>query len=181
MPTASAKQPMAMLDEQVPRPGEPRLPGIEKQVVAVRVRPIGHRHAGVVRRHQPADPDQRKRRAANATAQRWGQGLSSWCGVRFTRDQIGDLSHVAECRMRPMLLSAVSATRSAICVRRRLRLRVVVGVDFRRAVFVRPAVDDRLEVEVAVARRAGRLPFQAVRVPRIAAGLAGRRTCCRRS
>ena len=65
-PTAARQQPMPVLDEQVPRPGEPRLPRIEEQVVAVRARPIGHGHAGVVRRHQPADPDQRKRRAAPA-------------------------------------------------------------------------------------------------------------------
>ena len=53
-------------------------------------------------------------------------------------------------------------------IRRRLGLRIVIGVDFRRAVFVRPAINDRLEIEVAVARRAGGRPFQRVGVPGIA-------------
>ena len=69
--------------------------------------------------------------------------------------------------------TVASACRSAAgrTVWRRLSLRIVVGVDFGRAVFVRPAIDDRLEIEIAVARRAGGRPFQAVGVPRIAAGL----------
>src|SRR3954470_1571566 len=51
--------------------------------------------------------------------------------------------------------------------RRRLRLRVVVGFHFGRAVLVRTTVDHRLEVEVAVAWWARRLPFKRVRMPRI--------------
>ncbi len=61
-----AEQPVPVLDEHVPRTGEPVCQRIEKQVVAVRRRPIGHGHAGIGRRHQPADPHQRKRRARQA-------------------------------------------------------------------------------------------------------------------
>ena len=41
----------------------------------------------------------------------------------------------------------------------RLRLRVVIFFHFRRTIFVGSAVDDRLEVEVAVPGRARGLPF----------------------
>src|SRR5262245_39583294 len=56
------------------------------------------------------------------------------------------------------------------CVRRRrIGLRVVIFIRFRRAVFVRSAVNHGLEVEVAVARWAWALPFERVAVPRISA------------
>src|SRR4051794_26930576 len=57
--------------------------------------------------------------------------------------------------------------RRRLVLRRRLRLRKVISTYFRRTVFIRPAVNHRLEIEVAVARRTGRLPFECVGVPRI--------------
>ena len=176
MPTRRAEQAMAVFDEHVPRAGEPRLPRIEEQVVAVGARPIGHGHAGVGRRHQAADPDAAETsRRPSTTAQRWGQGES-----RF--DCICSFDRFRNLRCRNLqFLNDRSASAALSVLRRRLRLRVVVGVDFRRAVFVRAAVDHRLEIEVAVARRARGLPFQRVGVPRIPARPAGRRRCCRRN
>src|SRR4026208_2246206 len=52
-----------MLDEQLPRSVHPRLPGIQKQVVPIGVRPIGNRHAGAVTGHESADPNHWARRA----------------------------------------------------------------------------------------------------------------------
>ena len=59
----SPPETMPMLDEQVPRPLQPTLPGIHVQVIAVRREAVGHGHAGLIRRHQSADPNQWKRGA----------------------------------------------------------------------------------------------------------------------
>src|SRR4051794_9067065 len=55
---------MAMFNEYIKRAIDPCLPRIEEQVISKRVRPIVNRHAGLVAGHQSANPDQRKRRAA---------------------------------------------------------------------------------------------------------------------
>src|SRR4051812_24427515 len=60
--------------------------------------------------------------------------------------------------------------RRRLVLRRRLSLGVVIGGYFRRAVLVRPAVNNRLEIEVAVSWRARRLPFERVAVPWISPG-----------
>src|SRR5262249_50305144 len=54
-----------------------------------------------------------------------------------------------------------------LILRRWLRLRILVGAHFRRAILVWTRVDTRLEIEVPVSWRAGRLPFERVAVPRI--------------
>ena len=104
----------------------------------------------------------------SSTAKRCGQRLTS------VRSMVScDVDSSDDSRLRRLASDApASDVRLRSLGRRRLRLRIVVGVDFRRAVFVRTAVDDRLEVEVAVARRARCHPFQAVGVPRIAAARA---------
>src|SRR3954452_16835683 len=52
-------------------------------------------------------------------------------------------------------------------LRRRHVLRIEINIYFWRAVFVRPAINHGLEIEVAMPWRARRLPFQRIRVPRI--------------
>ena len=50
---------------------------------------------------------------------------------------------------------------------RGLGLRVIIFLSFGRTIFIRSAVNDRLEIEIAMSRRAGGLPFQAIRLPGI--------------
>src|SRR5687768_12927287 len=61
----------------------------------------------------------------------------------------------------------MTVRRSGNARRGRLILWVIVFADLRRAVFIGPAIYNRLEIKVTVARRAGRLPFQRVGSPGI--------------
>src|SRR5476651_2113231 len=109
----------------------------------------------------------------NATAQRWGHSLSNSIAVAFTLD----FDQAEACwvkRLRRLMGHCRFAERvfhlRGFLLRRRLRLRIVVGVDFGRSVLVGTAVDHRLKIEIAMPGRAGRLPFQTIGMPRIAAG-----------
>lgn len=53
--------------------------------------------------------------------------------------------------------------------RRRLSLRIVILIGFRRTILVRSSVDDRLEIKVTVAGRTWCHPFEGITVPRITA------------
>src|SRR4051794_5853571 len=69
-------------------------------------------------------------------------------------------------RSRLMMLRLMN---SAGIARRRNPLRIILGIDFRRAIFIRPTIHDWLLVEITVSGRAWSEPLQAVRAPRIAA------------
>src|SRR5205085_599610 len=55
-----------------------------------------------------------------------------------------------------------------VSFRRRLNLRIKVVGHLRRGILIGPAVDDRLEIEISMSRRAGGGPFQRVGMPRVA-------------
>ena len=180
---------MAMLDEQLPGTGDPGLLGIQKQVVSERGRvsrsppcPPGTSSPG--RRSRSSEtwlpPDTRPGDAARG--RRVGQvAAGQWASGRKLDRQKGQsrFSGFRGPAPAPDHGPERGTARRSRIVRRRLSLRIVIGVDFRRAVFVRPAVDDRLEIEVAVARRAGGRPFQRCWRARDCARPAGRRRCCR--
>ncbi len=112
-PHRRGQQPMPVLDEQIPRPGEPRLPGIKEQIVAVRIGPIGHGHAGVGRRHQPAHPHQRERRAR----QHHSPAMGPRERIRNVKFAICIFQFVQCCNLRnaPAAPAACSAAAACVC------------------------------------------------------------------
>ena len=73
-----AEQPMAMLDEQIPRPEKPGLPGIEEHVVAVVFGQSGTAMPASYVVTSPPTQISGNVAQTSSTARRCGQGLSSW-------------------------------------------------------------------------------------------------------
>ena len=133
---------MTMLDEQIPRPASQSATGsatgYSRTCLANRARPCRRRG-----RHQAADPNQRECCQRNAPP----------AGVARARLRLMEFRVISCTRGIRPFADASGRTHPQLVMRRHERaaiggrwihLRVVVGIDFRRAVFVRAVVDDRL-------------------------------------